>query len=100
MLLIRRVVEKVLQAAVPVAAVCILGFHTAKAADWSLAEAAKPYAGATIRCMGDGYAPAIAYQKLSEEFTKITGIKVEWEVADLAVMNQKMLADAMNNTGI
>ncbi len=100
MLLIRRVVEKVLQAAVPVAAVCLLGFHTAKAADWSLAEAAKPYAGATIRCMGDGYAPAIAYQKLSEEFTKITGIKVEWEVADLAVMNQKMLADAMNNTGI
>lgn len=77
-----------------------LGAQSGQAADWSLAEAAKPYAGTTIRCMGDGYAPALAYQKLSEEFTKITGIKVEWEVADLAVMNQKMLADAMNNTGI
>jgi multiple sugar transport system substrate-binding protein len=100
MLLVRRVVDKFLRAAVPIAALCCLSFQPANSAEWSLAEAAKPYAGATIRCMGDGYAPALAYQKLSEEFTKITGIKVEWEVADLAVMNQKMLADAMNNTGI
>lgn len=72
----------------------------ADAADWSLAEAAKPYQGETIRCVGDGYAPFVAYQKLSEEFTKLTGIKVEWEVADLAVLQQKMIADALNKTGI
>jgi len=100
MLLFQRLAAKILQTAVPIAAVCCLGVQSASSADWSLAEAAKPYAGTTIRCMGDGYAPALAYQKLSEEFTQITGIKVEWEVADLAVMNQKMLADAMNNTGI
>jgi len=100
MLLFQRLAAKILQTAVPIAAVCCLGVQCANSADWSLAEAAKPYAGTTIRCMGDGYAPALAYQKLSEEFTQITGIKVEWEVADLAVMNQKMLADAMNNTGI
>jgi multiple sugar transport system substrate-binding protein len=67
---------------------------------WSLKEAAQPYAGQTIHCVGDGYAPFTAYQKLSEEFTKETGIKVEWEVADLAVLQQKMLADVMNKTGV
>ena len=72
----------------------------ARSQTWSLAEAAKPYSGQTIRCVGDGYAPFLAYQKLSAEFTKITGIKVEWESADLAVMGQKMLADVMNKTGI
>jgi multiple sugar transport system substrate-binding protein len=71
-----------------------------QAADWSLADAAKPYSGQTIHCVGDGYAPFLAYQKLSVEFAKLTGIKVEWEVADLAVLQQKMVADVMNKTGI
>jgi multiple sugar transport system substrate-binding protein len=70
------------------------------AAAWSLAEAAKPYRGETIRCVGDGYAPFIAYQKLSDEFTRLTGINVEWEVADLGAMRQKMVADVMNDTGV
>jgi len=65
-----------------------------------LKEAAQPYSGQTIHCVGDGYAPFTAYQKLSAEFTKETGIKVEWEVADLAVLQQKMLADVMNKTGV
>ncbi|MFN4140458.1 ABC transporter substrate-binding protein [Aestuariivirga sp.] len=97
---IKRLVAECLRAAVALAASAGLIAGSAQAETWSLAEAAKPYAGATLHCMGDGYAPALAYQKLSEEFTQITGIKVEWETADLAVMNQKMLADAMNNTGI
>lgn len=99
---LKRIASLLSRAVIPAFALAAFGIvaGSASAAEWSLAEAAKPYAGATIRCMGDGYAPALAYQKLSEEFTKITGIKVEWEVADLAVMNQKMLADAMNNTGI
>jgi multiple sugar transport system substrate-binding protein len=72
----------------------------ARAAGWSLAEAAKPYRGETIRCVGDGYAPFVAYQKLAEQFTSLSGINVEWEVADLGAMRQKMVADAMNNTGV
>ncbi|MDB6084828.1 MAG: hypothetical protein JWN43_2709 [Gammaproteobacteria bacterium] len=72
----------------------------APAADWNLAQAALPYRGQTIHCVGDGYAPFVAYQTLALEFTRITGIKVEWEVSDLAVMRQKMLADVMNNTGV
>jgi len=70
------------------------------AADWSLTQAAKPYRGETIRCVGDGYAPFVAYQKLAQEFTRLTGIDVEWEVADLGAMRQKMVADVMNNTGV
>lgn len=100
MIRMRNLLASLRNAALSCAMLAGLGIQSSQAAEWSLAEAAKPYAGTTIRCMGDGYAPAIAYQKLSEEFTKITGIKVEWEVADLAVMNQKMLADVMNGTGI
>lgn len=83
-------------------AVCAVGIAggAERANAWSLTEAAKPYAGQTIRCVGDGYAPFVAYQKLSEEFTQATGIKVEWEVADLAVLQQKMIADVMNKTGV
>jgi len=97
---IKQILATCVRAAVPLAASAVFVTGSAQADTWSLAEAAKPYAGATLHCMGDGYAPALAYQKLSEEFTQITGIKVEWETADLTVMNQKMLADAMNNTGI
>ena len=100
MVIIKQVVALCLRVAVPLAASAGLMTGSAQADTWSLAEAAKPYSGATLHCMGDGYSPALAYQKLSEEFTQITGIKVEWETADLAVMNQKMLADTMNNTGI
>ncbi len=44
---------------------------------WTLAEAAKPYAGTTIKCVGDGYSPFVAYQKLAtEKFTPLTGTKI------------------------
>lgn len=68
---------------------------------WTVEEAAKPYAGATIKCVGDGYAPFLAYQKLAERFTGMTGIKVEWEVGDVgAALRQKMTADVINKTGV
>lgn len=78
---------------------CLLA-APAQSEEWSLKEAAKPYAGTTIRCMVDGYAPALAYEKLASEFTDITGIKVEWENADYTVISQKTFADAINNTGV
>ena len=72
------------------------------AAAWSLEEAAKPYAGTTIKCVGDGYAPFLAYQQLAaEQFTPLTGITVEWEVGDVgAALRQKMTADAISGTGV
>ncbi len=75
-------------------------FGASSALAWSLAEAAKPYAGEKIHCAGDGYAPYVAYQELSKEFTEITGIEVEFEVAEFAVLQQKMIADVLNNTGV
>jgi multiple sugar transport system substrate-binding protein len=73
----------------------------AEAQEWSLEEAAKPYAGETIRCVGDGYAPFVAYEQLAEKFTERTGIEVVWEVGDVgAGMLQKVTADALNDTGV
>lgn len=77
-----------------------LAVGSGPASAWSLADAAKPYAGTTILCAGDGYAPMEAYQKVSGEFTKITGIEVKWDVASLELLMQKMTADVLNNTGI
>ncbi len=95
----RRLAKRALAALGGVAAGLLLMAPGARA-DWSLAEAGKPYAGQTIHCVGDGYAPYLAYEQLAPEFTRITGINVEWEVADLAVLQQKMIADVMNDTGV
>jgi multiple sugar transport system substrate-binding protein len=79
-----------------------LGLSASPAVAWTLEEAAKPYAGAKIKCVGDGYAPFLGYQKLAQEkFTPMTGITVEWEVGDVgAALRQKMTADALNKTGV
>lgn len=79
-----------------------VALSAAPASAWTLEEAAKPYAGAKIKCVGDGYAPFVAYQKLAQEkFTPLTGITVEWEVGDVgAALRQKMTADALNKTGV
>lgn len=79
-----------------------LVLSSAPASAWTLEEAAKPYAGATIKCVGDGYSPFLAYQKLAQEkFTAMTGITVEWEVGDVgAALRQKITADALNQTGV
>jgi multiple sugar transport system substrate-binding protein len=96
-------VRKLLAGALAGTALCLgaAGFSGGAQA-WSLEEAAKPYAGATIKCVGDGYAPFVAYQKLAtEQFTPMTGITVEWEVGDVgAALRQKMTADAINQTGV
>lgn len=94
--------HKLLTCALAGAIACLGASLSSGAAQaWTLEEAAKPYAGTTIKCVGDGYAPFVAYQKLAEEkFTPLTGIKVEWEVGDVgAAMRQKMTADAINQTG-
>ena len=58
-------------------AVIFLFSMAGPAASWDLKEAAKPYAGQTIRVSAmSGYQYNVNAIKLSEQFTEITGIKV------------------------
>ncbi len=60
---------------------------------WSLGEAAKPYAGTEVRGICDGYAPCEAYIELTKKFEDITGIKVNFEIADLEAIQTLFLTD-------
>jgi len=62
---------------------------------WNLEEAAKPYQGEQIRVICDGYSPCLAYQNMASSFTEITGIEVQFEIADLQSVQQKILANAL-----
>ncbi len=71
--------------AATLAAVLAVGTIDAdKAQAWSLEEAAAPYAGTEVRGICDGYAPCMAYVDLTAEFEEITGIKVNFDISDLA----------------
>jgi multiple sugar transport system substrate-binding protein len=66
---------------------------------WTLAEAAKPYAGVTIKAVyldRPGYKAAA---KLVPEFEKITGIKVENEVIPYENTREKMVLDFTSKAG-
>ena len=65
---------------------------------WSLEEAAKPYAGTEVRGICDGYAPCMAYVALTEEFEQLTGIKVNFEIADLAAIQTQFLTDQITES--
>lgn len=67
---------------------------------WTLEEAAKPYAGANIRAICDGYSTCLAYQQLAETFSERTGINVAVEVADLQQVQQQILTDALTGTQV
>jgi len=64
-----------------------------KAQAWTLEEAAKPYAGTEVRGICDGYAPCMAYVGLTEEFEKLTGIKVKFDISDLGAIQTQFLTD-------
>lgn len=55
------------------------GIAAGNAGKWSLAEAAKPYTGVTLKILADAATEADAPQKYDAEFTQQTGIKVVWE---------------------
>ena len=65
---------------------------------WSLKEAAKPYAGAEVRGICDGYAPCLAYIELTKEFEQLTGIKVKFEVADLQAIQTQFFTDQITGS--
>ncbi|ADH64891.1 extracellular solute-binding protein family 1 [Allomeiothermus silvanus DSM 9946] len=71
--------------------ICIGGIGAAQG--WSLAEAAKPYAGTSIKAIfldRPGYKAAA---KLLPEFEKITGIKVNTEVIPYENTREKIVLD-------
>lgn len=66
---------------------------------WSLAEAAKPYQGKTIRLIGEDYPPLQAIEKMKPDFEKVTGIKVEVERYEAEAVLQKIAFDLNSKTG-
>jgi multiple sugar transport system substrate-binding protein len=69
-----------------------------KAQAWSLEEAAKPYAGTEVRGICDGYAPCMSYVDLTAEFEEITGIKVNFDISDLAAIQTQFLTDQITES--
>ena len=68
--------------------------------DW-WAEAAAPYAGATIHGISESTPPSRYVQEvLGPQFTEATGINVEFEVTSWDEMYNKAIKDMEANTGI
>jgi multiple sugar transport system substrate-binding protein len=67
---------------------------------WTLAEAAAPWKGETLRFIGESLPPLEALDKVKGEFEKITGVKVEIEQYGQAEVNQKTMADFVGKTQI
>lgn len=74
-----------------------LGNGPAKA--WSLKEAAKPYAGTTIRIIGEALAPLESLNQQKAAFEEETGIKVVIEQHAFDQVIQKTTADFVGRTG-
>lgn len=70
-----------------------------ESAAWSLAEAAKPYRGTTIRLIGEDYPPLQAIEKIKPDFERITGINVEMERYEAEAVLQKIAFDLNSKTG-
>ena len=80
------------------AAMTFGGIQTS-AAEWSLKEAAKPYAGATIRVIGEALPPLESLDQQKSAFEEETGIKVEVEQHAFDQVIQKTTADFVGRTG-
>lgn len=66
---------------------------------WNLEEASKPYAGATIRVVGEALPPLEALAKLAPEFEKATGIDVEVEMYEHSEAVNKVQLDLNSKRG-
>lgn len=69
-------------------------------AGWTLAEAAAPWKGETLKFIGESLPPLEALAAIKGEFEKITGVKVEIEQYGQAEVNQKTMADFVGKTQI
>jgi multiple sugar transport system substrate-binding protein len=81
------------------ASAALLGTRGTAQAGWTVTEAAKPYAGTTIKAVyldRPGYKAAA---KLVPEFEKLTGITVENEVIPYENTREKMVLDFTSKAG-
>ena len=67
---------------------------------WTLAEAAAPWKGETLRFIGESLPPLEALASIKGEFEQITGVKVEIEQYGQAEVIQKTMADFVGKTKI
>jgi len=83
---------------------CVIGsllmVTTNLAFGWSLEEAAKPYAGTTIRFITETTPPSYWIEEVLPEFEKATGIKVVVERQAHPHLEEKALMDFAAGTGI
>ncbi len=66
---------------------------------WSLEKAAKPYAGITIRTIGESLPPLEALGKMKHQFEERTGIKVVVEMYEHSEAVNKVMLDLNSNRG-
>ena len=66
---------------------------------WTLEEAAKPYAGVTLRTIGEALPPLEAMNKLKGEFEKRTGIEVVIEMYEHSEAVNKVMLDLNSQRG-
>jgi multiple sugar transport system substrate-binding protein len=69
-------------------------------AGWTLAEAAAPWKGETLRFIGESLPPLEALAQVKGEFAEITGVKVIIEQYGQAVVIEKTMADFVGQTRI
>ena len=76
-----------------------LGVNVAAAQEWSLAEAAAPYGGTTIKALFLDRPGYVAAQELIPQFEEATGIDVEWEVLPYENSREREVLDFTGATG-
>jgi len=81
------------------AVACLAIALGASAADFSYAEAAKPYKGKSIRVLDEVTPLQEALSKIVPDFEKETGIKVDWELLNHAEVINKGQADMLSGRG-
>lgn len=84
---------------VGLAACLLLGLNVAAAQDWSLAEAAAPFEGTTIKALFLDRPGYVAAQELIPQFEEATGIDVEWEVLPYENSREREVLDFTSATG-
>ena len=68
--------------------------------EWSLAEAAKPWRGQTLRLIGESLPPLEALAAVKKEFEDITGVEIIIEQYGQAEVIEKTMADFVGRTAI
>jgi len=84
---------------VGLAACLLLGLNVAAAQEWSLAEAAAPFEGTTIKALFLDRPGYVAAQELIPQFEEATGIDVEWEVLPYENSREREVLDFTSATG-